>query len=207
MGGSFVHRGGSFVQPGQGGFTLIELMIVLVLAAILLGVAGPSFQDSIQRNRLQSTVNEMAGVLSFARAEAVIRTRAVSICPTTNLTSCGGANWEVGYLVFVDDGDGTGGAAADGALNGAEEILRIGEPAPAGVTVRTLGFASLGNVVFQRDGRVQQNLRGTFTICDGRGANESRGLIVEVSGQTRLAVDQDNNGSLEDHTNTALVCP
>lgn len=189
------------------GFTLIELMMVLVLIAILLGLGGPSFQDSLQRNRLQSTLNEMAGALALARGEAVVRTQPVALCPSTDTVTCGGAAWETGYLVFVDDGDGTGGAAADGARNGNEELLRIGEPAPAGVTVRTLGFNGTNNVVFQRDGRVQQNNRGTFTICDARGAAEARGLVVEVSGQTRLAADTNGDGALEDHLVTALVCP
>lgn len=189
------------------GFTLIELMMVLVLLAILLGVGGTSFRDAVQRNRLQSTLSEMAAAMSFARGEAVVRTQPVSLCPTTDNITCGGAAWETGYLIFVDDGTGAGGAAGDGARSAGEELLRIGEPAGDGVSVRSLGFSSINNMIFQADGRIQQNLRGTLTICDARGADEARGLVVEVSGQARLAVDTDGNDTLEDHTTTALVCP
>jgi type IV fimbrial biogenesis protein FimT len=136
------------VRRRAAGFTLLELMMVLVLAAILLGVGGPSFQDSLQRNRQQSTFNRVASAMSLARSEAVIRSQPVSVCPTTDNASCGGSNWETGWLIFVDNGEGTGGAALDGTLNGTEELLRIGEPAPAGVTIRTLGFAGTSNVVF-----------------------------------------------------------
>ena len=197
------------IQTGsaaQAGFTLIELMMVLVLVAILLGVAGPSFQDSLQRNRMLSTVNEMSSAMSFARAEAVIRTQPTALCATTEAAACAGANWETGYLIFVDNGEG-GGTAQDGTLNGAEELLRIGDPAPVGVTVRTVNFPSNANIVFQDSGRVLQNITGTVTVCDARGANEARGIIVEVSGQGRRAVDTDANGVAEDDNGTSLVCP
>jgi type IV fimbrial biogenesis protein FimT len=194
-------------RQSQAGFTLVELMIVLVMAAILLGIGGPSFQSSLQRNRMLSTVNEMSSVMSFARAEAVIRTQPVALCPTTNAVGCSGANWEGGYLVFVDNGEGGGGVALDGALNGSEELLRIGDPAPGGVSVRTVNFPSVNNIVFQDSGRVLQNVTGTLIVCDDRGANEARGIIIEVSGQGRRAVDTDANGIAEDDAGNSLVCP
>jgi type IV fimbrial biogenesis protein FimT len=191
----------------RAGFTLLELMMVLVLVAILLGVGGPSFQDSLQRNRHAEHLQPRRAAMSLARAEAVIRSQPVCVCPTTDYASCGGSNWETGWLIFVDNGEGTGGAALDGTLNGTEELLRIGEPAPAGVTVRTVNFSSAANVIFQDNGRVLQNLSGTLIVCDARGVNEARGLIVEVSGQGRRAVDADADGVAEDNAGGDLVCP
>lgn len=185
------------------GFTLIELMMVLVLVAILLGIGGPSFQDSLRRNRMQSTLNEMAGALALARGEAVVRAQPVAMCPTTDRISCGGAAWETGYLVFVDDGQG-GGTAADGLWNGAEEYLRIGEPAPAGVTVRTIGFTGPSSIAFEADGRIQQRSTGSVQVCDARGASDASGLVVSVSGQARLATDEDGN-TLDDVRDEAFV--
>ncbi len=195
----------------NGGFTLIELMIVLVLMGILLGVMGPSFQTSIRNNRLQTSFNDIASALAFARGEAIVRTQPISMCPTTDGTACSGANWETGYLVFVDNGAG-GVAAQDGTWTGAEELLRIGDPAPPGVTIRSLGFTSLNNVIFLDDGRVLQNQRGTVMVCDERGAAEARALVVEVSGQPRFAVDINGDGVVEDHiatatTPSAIGCP
>lgn len=191
----------------QRGFTLIELMMVLLILAVMLGVAGPSFQDSLQRNRMQSTVSEVATAISFARAEAVIRSEPVAMCPTIDTATCSGSSWETGWLLFVDNGVGTGGAASDGTINGSEELLRIGDPAPAGVTIRSVNFPSTANLVFQDNGRVLQNISGTITICDARGVTSARGIIVEVSGQGRRAVDNDANGVAEDNVGSPLTCP
>ncbi|MEM1190601.1 MAG: GspH/FimT family pseudopilin [Pseudomonadota bacterium] len=193
----------------EAGFTLIELMMVLVLVAVLLGIGGPSFQNSLQRNRMQSTLNEMAGALSFARSEAVIRNHAIGMCPTTTPGgNCSGNSWEAGYLIFADDGEG-GGNAADGVWNGTEEQLRVGDAAAGGITVRTVGFQGAGRIVFAADGRVQQGLNGTVVICDDRGAAEARGLVVTVAGQPRFAVDTDDSGIVEDHSPVIsdVVCP
>ncbi len=192
------------------GFTIMELLMVMVLIAVLLGLGGPAFQSSLERNRMQSTVSGLAGSLAFARAEAVIRTQPVSMCPTLNDVDCSGSNWESGVLVFVDDGDGTGASALDGSLDGNEELLRIVDAAPVDITIRTSGFVNNSSLVFTDSGRVLQGANGTFAICDGRGATSARGLIVEVSGQARLAVDTDSNGIVQDHTASGgadLVCP
>ena len=53
------------------GFTLIELMVVLAVAAVLLSTAMPSFLESTARSRLEGAVNELAVDLQYARSEAV----------------------------------------------------------------------------------------------------------------------------------------
>ncbi|MEL7045019.1 MAG: GspH/FimT family pseudopilin [Pseudomonadota bacterium] len=207
--GTTTARGREPIAVREAGFTLIELMMVLVLVAVLLGIGGPSFQNSLQRNRMQSTLNEMAGALSFARSEAVIRNHPIGMCPTTTPGgNCTGSNWETGYLVFADDGEG-GGTAADGVWNGGEEQLRVGDEAAGGITVRTVGFQAAGQIVFAADGRILQGLNGTVVICDDRGAEEARGLVVTVAGQPRFSVDTDDSGIVEDHSPavTDVACP
>ncbi|MEM1141997.1 MAG: GspH/FimT family pseudopilin [Pseudomonadota bacterium] len=188
------------------GFSLVELMIVVTLAGLILVFGAPSFQASLERNRLQSGANTVASALSFARSEAVIRGAPVSICPTVDTTACSGSNWETGWLVFVDDGDG-GGTPADGTQNGSERLLRIGEASPQRVTVRTVNFPTATSITFEDDGRILQDIRGTVTVCDDRGADEARGFVVQVSGQVRRAVDGDGDGVREDDSGTALACP
>jgi prepilin-type N-terminal cleavage/methylation domain-containing protein len=61
----------------QDGFTIIELMVVVVIAAILLTLAAPSFNDMLQRRRMEGQVSELVTDLQYARSEAVQRNRNV----------------------------------------------------------------------------------------------------------------------------------
>jgi len=64
---------------------MIELMIVIVLVAILLALAMPSFNGILQRYRVNTAANQIANALQFARIEA-IRTRANVIVGQTATT-------------------------------------------------------------------------------------------------------------------------
>lgn len=62
------------------GFTLIELMVALAVAAILLLIAVPSFRSIIAANQLNTTVNGLVGALNEARMEAIQRNAAAQFC-------------------------------------------------------------------------------------------------------------------------------
>ena len=53
-------------RKGAGGFSLIELMVAIAIVAILLAVAFPNFEDSMRRNRLATTTNELLGSVALA---------------------------------------------------------------------------------------------------------------------------------------------
>ena len=55
------------------GFTLIELMITLAVAAILITAALPSFNEFIKNNRLTTQANNFIATLNLARSEAPAR--------------------------------------------------------------------------------------------------------------------------------------
>lgn len=72
------------------GVTLIELMIVIVIAAVLMAIAVPAFQGTIDRNRLKAAAENLYSDLQFAKAEAIKRNRSVRLVFTS---SGGGATW------------------------------------------------------------------------------------------------------------------
>jgi type IV fimbrial biogenesis protein FimT len=71
------------------GFTLIELMVTIAVAAVLLSVAIPSFRDLLARNELITVANAWVGALSTARAEAVKRNQSVALCGEDDLPTSG----------------------------------------------------------------------------------------------------------------------
>jgi len=61
----------------QLGFTMVELMTVVVIAGILLALAAPSFRGMLERRRLEGQANELVTDLAYAKSEAVARNRNV----------------------------------------------------------------------------------------------------------------------------------
>ncbi len=78
------------------GFTLIELMVTLALAAILMAVAVPSITTFMRNAELTSFTNSLLAALNAARGEAMKRGRYCLVVPKD------GSSWDSGWVVFVD---------------------------------------------------------------------------------------------------------
>jgi len=166
------------------GFTLVELIITLSIAAILAAIAAPSFASIIQNNRMATQYNELLASLTLARSEAIKRGQRVSVCQSSTGNSCGGSatNWHAGWLVFVD-------TDSDDNRDVGEEILRVNASLSGG---NTLAFGTTRTrVAYASDGLAVGNSNGTFTLCDARGDASSRGLLVSTTGRARHAVPAD----------------
>jgi len=57
--------------PGQKGYTLIEIAVVVVLVGVILLLAVPRVQDTVTGDRMRSAVRNLAGAARELRAEAV----------------------------------------------------------------------------------------------------------------------------------------
>ena len=87
----------------QGGFTAIELMVVVLVVAILAALAGPAFQQLIATQRVKSVASALIESLWVARSEALKRNDNVSF----NFTNSG-SNSAVGDWKITQSSDGTG---------------------------------------------------------------------------------------------------
>lgn len=72
----------------EDGYSLIELLTVLVLIAVLTSMAGPSMQRYVQQNKTRRALDRIAMDLSYARLMAVERSQQtwVRIQPNGNYT-------------------------------------------------------------------------------------------------------------------------
>jgi type IV fimbrial biogenesis protein FimT len=174
------------------GFTLVELIIVVALAAIVMTLAVPSYQSLVANNRITSHTNELVMAIQMARSEAVKRNVRVILCRSANpgaaTPTCGGSanTWTTGWLLFASgDGNDTYQAAVD-------TLIRVGDAARTGIQIRTNGTS---------DNNLQINANGTtnegggtaaFAICDDRDSDGDfdeqwgRQIQVSPSGHVRL---------------------
>lgn len=131
-------RGG--VQPGMAGFTLVELMVTLAVVGILAAVAAPAMTSLIAGNRLAGATGELTSSLQLARSEAIRRNAQVTVCASSNGTSCtAGTDWS-SWIVTGPDNSAAAGAADDVILaHTAPDSLRVSGPA-AGIVFRPSGL-------------------------------------------------------------------
>jgi len=86
----------------KNGFTLVELMVVIAVISILTMYAVPAFKVSFVNNRLIGATTNLTSMLNLARTESLRRNDYVSICPSSNGTSCSGTDYSIGSVVFSD---------------------------------------------------------------------------------------------------------
>lgn len=165
------------------GFTLIELMMVLIIASIILAAATPSFIDMTVRNRVITYTNDFIGTINYARSEAVRRGAPVSVCGTENGAACADDAWTSGWIVFTD-------ADVDGDIDGGTDtVLRVHEGFSANYTLGA-DPALASSFTFGADGAV--NNTGAFAVCH-KGQVKGARAIVLTRLRPRVGKDTDND--------------
>ncbi|HEY2677669.1 MAG TPA: GspH/FimT family pseudopilin [Steroidobacteraceae bacterium] len=139
------------------GFTLLELMISVGVAAILLTIGVPSFRYVTKSNHSSAEINGLLGDMQFARGEAIREGQNVTICASSNGATCNGTiNWHDGWIVFS-------GTSPPGPAVGSIQKIQPGFSTTDTLTADN----AIKQVVFSREG-FTASLPGavTFTLHD-----------------------------------------
>jgi type IV fimbrial biogenesis protein FimT len=170
------------------GFTLLELLVTLSVAAILTAIAVPSFSSFIKNESQVTTVNSLVYALSFARSEAIKQDLSIYLCPSSDGQTCA-ANWASGWLVY----NLPAGAVNPNPLQNWSAI-RTGTSLSEAPVINPLqflpnGLLAGGNVVI-------------FTFCDDRGGGFAKDIELLVTGRAAASPRQGHmlNGNI-------LSCP
>ncbi|WP_372965495.1 GspH/FimT family pseudopilin [Marinobacter sp.] len=152
------------MKPKHSGFTLIELMIVVVLIVIIATIAVPSFRSMIESSRLTSTTNSTLGLLNYARGEAVRHGEPV--------------------LVQARDGGLQNGLRVMLVSAGQDaDPLRVSDKLPGAVT---LVLQSGEMPLFNGRGEKAGDNNTVFRICPGNG-KPGVDIVVNRGGQANRA--------------------
>jgi general secretion pathway protein H len=115
----------------QGGFTLLEIIVVLAILGLMLSLVVSRGPLHSQRLDLDATAREMAASLRLARSRAIVQDRAVTwVAGPRGFSLDGGVPRQLPVDVAVVDSGSIGGAigfAADGSSSGGHITLQGGE--------------------------------------------------------------------------------
>lgn len=187
------------------GFTLLELLVAMAVAAILLGVGVPSFLQTVKSGRISSEATCLNLALFSARSEAVRRSSDVTVCPYETANSCG-TDWNKGVLVFTEGAGVDATADLETAVVDADStIIRSCPPVHEDNSMlavassnRSVGTAQKRKFIrYSRQGDSNWE-PGYFAVCDDRTADRWKALNIGISGDIRSARTHADMDSLVD---------
>jgi type IV fimbrial biogenesis protein FimT len=163
------------------GLSLVELLVTLGVVTILMSVAVPSFRTISMNSRQASTINELVSGIHLARNTAITVNARVGICASSNGQSCQVVGWNEGWVAFHDVDN-------DQNRDADETILATGSEV-TGITIDSSQFPNAFS--YRPNGRVMNGSvasnSGEFAMCDQRGSDHAKVVIVGMSGRPRLS--------------------
>ena len=168
------------------GYTLIEMLVTVSIIAILASVAVPSYEGLINNNKQKAVLNTFLGELHYARSEAVKRSRQVVICPSSDASSCSKSSWNGGWIIFIDDD-------RDDTRDSNEELIRVTAALDQGLDLSTT--SNIEEFIRYRPNGLALET-GTFTLCDPRGSDVAKAIIINATGRPQASEHNETGGAL-----------
>lgn len=168
----------------SGGFSLIELLVVMAILSILLAVSLPNFRDMIESNSSNSQAKLFLTTLNLARSEAIKRGGNVAVCASNDGADCDEDEWGEGWIVFFDaNGDANG---LTGSVDANDTLIRVFDSVgSSNVTTFTVDLFEYNNLGFSATGGTQ-----TLLICPASSnAVNARSIVIGPSGRGRRVED------------------
>ncbi len=173
------------VEP-QRGFSLIELITVMAVAAVLLGIAVPSFKSFMQNSRLAMQANTLVYSLNLARSTSIKLQQPVEVCASSDGASCTGT-WANGWIVCYPVA-----SCAPAGGPPAPTLLQVSPALGAGNTVTEEIGGALA-VTYLTGGQTSNGPGGAafqFVFCDVRGPTFGQDVEINPIGRIQSSPTQ-----------------
>jgi type IV fimbrial biogenesis protein FimT len=160
------------------GFTLIEVAITLAIIGILLAFAIPGITTFIKNARISSVTSEISADISLARQEAQRRGRPVTICASSDGTTCltGTPDWLNGWVIRAP------------ILDGTVQVVKSTKDLDGPVSTRKLTGLGTASMTFSSSGTAVSGAGGAILISirddrAGSGDLTQRDVSVNLVGR------------------------
>lgn len=175
----------------------MELMVVLTIAAIIVGLGAPSFNRFRLNARLTNSANDVLATLSHARTEAIKSQVNVSVCATTTPASatatCTYAS-NAGWIAFRDlDGNCVRAAGEPLVGSGIYDHSFNAQPLTVRVNGDCVSFSPNGFTrnppapgVTSLDHILMCDNRGIGALSEAGGLSAGRGIVIDRTGRARV---------------------
>ena len=198
------------------GYTLIEVIMIVVIVGILAAVGFPAMQSTFGRSDAETYTSEMSALLKYARAQAYTNNEIVTVCPMNEgETSCAGSvnDWKEKTVVVFFDRNNNGDIDTETERTKREDILKIipaletkTEQDHFVPTTNANTLATRKRITFTRTGSLDSgNSVPRLTYCSGdtRGSSNyfHRQLTINIGGQTTSIVPNYNSDPMKELIN------
>lgn len=186
------------------GFTLVEIIVTLAIAALLVGFGVPGLTDLVREYRATRAINGIVGQIQLARSSAIISGETVSLCPTGGAgreLRCGARDsWHLGSMLFIDQD-------RDGRFDSADRLLRRFPSMGDSGQISWRSFRNRSSLSILRNG-LTNSQNGSFRYCpNNNDAQFARQAIVNRQARVRHARDTDGDGFREAPGGAPISCP
>ncbi len=158
------------------GYSLLELMMTIAVAAVILTLGLPSFSALKARNAQRVEINALFHAVHLARKGSIMRKQVVSLCPTADGTACNpGRDWSGGFLVFENSDRDSPPELDDGEI----VLYRHLAGRSVKITANRRGFTLRATFL--------RATNGTLVVCDRAGRVPPKALVISYTGRPRVA--------------------
>lgn len=157
------------------GFTLLELVVAMAVAAIVLTIGIPSFLNFIRNNRLTAESSDFMGALALTRNTAAVRGTPVSLGQTGSTAG----DYTSGWQVWIDPN-------GNGVLDSGEQVIRVYTALDGGdtlvnaegassLTYLSTGFPSTAGTILH------------FKLCGPVAGSQGRQITISPAGTPHVS--------------------
>jgi type IV fimbrial biogenesis protein FimT len=158
------------------GYSLLELMMTIAVAAVILTLGLPAFSALKARTAQRVEINALFHAVHLARKGSIMRKQVVSLCPSADGSACNpGNDWSGGFLVFENSDRDEPPELDDGEI----VLHRHRASRSVKITANRRGFTLRATFL--------RATNGTIVACDRAARVPPKALVISYTGRPRVA--------------------